>query len=297
MEALLEQYIDIYYLQILVFIGINIVLALGLNLVTGYTGQLSMGHAGFMSIGAYTSAILALQYGLPFWVCFAAAGLMAGLFGIALGIPILRLDGDYLAMVTIGFAEIVRVVLLNLDIAGGGLSLSGIPNDSNFVVVWTVVLLVIAANAVLKKTRHGKAMIAIREDEIAAAASGINTTYYKVLAFALGACLAGFGGSLYAHYMTAMNPEVFSFTKSVEILSMVVLGGMGSIPGTILGAIVLTILPETLRFVSDYRLLFFGGLLVLMMNFRPDGILGGVRWHDIKQYFKRRASVQQELKQ
>ncbi|MGE5396961.1 MAG: branched-chain amino acid ABC transporter permease [Chitinophagales bacterium] len=294
MDAMLEQYINPYYLQILVLIGINIILALGLNLITGFTGQLSMGHAGFMSIGAYTSAILAVNFGMPFWVSFAGAGLMAGLFGLIIGIPILRLDGDYLAMVTIGFAEIVRVVLLNLDFAGGGLGLSGIPNNTNFLMVWVIALIVIFLNMRLQNSRMGRAMIAIREDEIAASASGVNLTVYKVLAFSLGAALAGFGGSLYAHYITYISPGDFGFSKSVDLLCMVVLGGMGSIPGTILGTIILTIAPEALRFVSDYRLLFQGALLILLMNFRPNGILGDVRWYDIKQRFSHRRLQREE---
>jgi len=287
MEALIQQYIDIYYLQILVLIGINLILALGLNLITGVTGQLSMGHAGFMSIGAYTSAILALNFGMPFGVCLLAAGITAAVTGIIIGIPTLRLEGDYLAMVTIGFAEIVRVVFLNLEIAGRGLGLSGIPASTNFTVVWLLVIIIVLLNTGLLKSRPGRALYSIREDELAAEASGVNTTRYKVAAFAIGTFLAGIGGSLYAHYLTYINPQDFGFMKSVEILNMVVLGGMGSIPGTILGTVVLTIAPEVLRFVQDYRLLFYGALLVILMIFRPNGLLGDVRWIDIKRSWAR----------
>jgi len=286
-EAFILQYVDIYVLQIMVLIGINIIMALGLNLITGVTGQLSMGHAGFMSIGAYTSAILSLHYGMPFWFCLAAAGLMAALAGVFIGIPTLRLEGDYLAMVTIGFAEIVRVVFLNLDIAGRGMGLSGIPATTNFTLVWGLVIVIVLLNAGLLKSRPGRALYSIREDEIAAEASGVNTTLYKVVAFAIGTFLAGIGGSLYAHYLTYISPQDFDFMRSVEYLNMVVLGGMGSIPGTILGTVILTILPEVLRFVQDYRLLFYGALLVTLMIFRPNGLLGDVRWIDVKRTWAR----------
>jgi len=286
-EALILQYVDIYVLQIMVLIGINIILALGLNLITGVTGQLSMGHAGFMSIGAYTSAILSLQFGMPFWLCLMAAGLTAAMAGVLIGIPTLRLEGDYLAMVTIGFAEIVRVVFLNLDIAGRGMGLSGIPANTSFSVVWGLVIVIVLLNTGLLKSRPGRALYSIREDEIAAEASGVNTTLYKVIAFAMGTFLAGIGGSLYAHYLTYISPQDFDFMRSVEYLNMVVLGGMGSIPGTILGAVILTIAPEGLRFVEDYRLLFYGGLLVILMIFRPNGLLGDVRWVDVKRTWAR----------
>lgn len=287
MESLLLTYVDIYYLQIMVLIGINIILALGLNIITGVTGQLSMGHAGFMSIGAYTSAILAVHYGLPFGICFLAGGVMAALVGVVIGIPTLRLEGDYLAMVTIGFAEIVRVVFLNMEIAGRGMGLSGIPATTNFSLVWILVIVIVLLNTGLLKSRPGRALYSIREDEIAAEASGVNTTLYKVLAFAIGTFMAGIGGSLYAHYLTYISPQDFGFMKSVELLNMVVLGGMGSIPGTILGTVILTIAPEVLRFVQDYRLLFYGALLVTLMIFRPNGLLGDVRWVDITRRWTR----------
>ncbi|NLB17746.1 MAG: branched-chain amino acid ABC transporter permease [Syntrophomonadaceae bacterium] len=287
MESLLQQYVDLYYLQIVILIGINIILALGLNIITGVTGQLSMGHAGFMSIGAYTSAILATQFGVPFPICLLAAGLMAALTGVVIGIPILRLEGDYLAMVTIGFAEIVRVVFLNLEIAGRGMGLSGIPAETNFSIVWGLVIIIVLLNTGLLKSRPGRALYSIREDEIAAEASGVNTTRYKVIAFGMGTFLAGIGGSLYAHYLTYINPGNFGFMRSVELLNMVVLGGMGSIPGTILGTIILTIAPEMLRFVQEYRLLFYGALLVILMIFRPNGLFGDVRWYDVKGSWRR----------
>lgn len=283
MDAFLSQYIDPYFLRIILIIGINIILALGLNLITGVTGQLSMGHAGFMSLGAYTSAILSMQYGVSFPLALLAGSLVAGFFGFLIGLPTLRLQGDYLAMVTIGFAEIIRVFFLNFEPGGKAVGLAGIPQETTFLTVWVLVIIVVILNAGLLKSRTGRALYAIREDEIAAESCGVDTTRLKVTAFVLGAFLGGLGGGLYAHYMFYIDPQVFNFTKSIEILNMVVLGGMGSIPGTILGAVILTILPELLRVVAEYRLLFYGGLLVILMIFRPNGLLGDVRVYDLKK--------------
>lgn len=283
MDAYLSQYIDPYFLRIILIIGVNIILALGLNLITGVTGQLSMGHAGFMSLGAYTSAILTMNYGVSFPLALLAGSLAAALFGFIIGLPTLRLQGDYLAMVTIGFAEIIRVFFLNFEPGGKAVGLSGIPQETNLVTVWVLVAVIVFLNARFLKSRIGRGLYAIREDEIAAESCGVDTTRLKVLAFVLGASLGGLGGGLYAHYMFYIDPQVFNFTKSIEILNMVVLGGMGSIPGTILGAVLLTILPEFLRVVAEYRLLFYGALLVILMIFRPNGLLGDVRIYDLKK--------------
>jgi branched-chain amino acid transport system permease protein len=288
LDAFLTQNIDAYYLRIMMFIGINIILALGLNLITGVTGQLSMGHAGFMSLGAYTAAILSVRLDAPFALAILGGALAAALFGFLIGIPTLRLEGDYLAMVTIGFAEIVRVFFLNFEPGGKAVGLSGIPQETTFTLVWGIVILVILLNTQLLRSRVGRSLYAIRENEIAAEACGVNTTRMKVLAFTVGSFLGGLGGGLYAHYMYYINPQDFGFMKSIEILNMVVLGGMGSIPGTIIGAIVLTIAPEVLRIVAEYRLLFYGGLLVILMIFRPNGLLGNVRVYDIKKYLQKR---------
>jgi ABC-type branched-chain amino acid transport system, permease component len=283
LEAFLAQNVDAYYLRIMIFIGINIILALGLNLITGVTGQLSMGHAGFMSLGAYTSAILSVHFATPFFLAIIIGALVAAAFGFLIGIPTLRLDGDYLAMVTIGFAEIIRVFFLNFDLGGKAVGFSGIPQDTTFTTVWIIVIIVVILNTKLLNCRVGRALYAIRENEIAAESCGINTTRMKVLAFTVGSLLGGLGGGLYAHYMYYINPQDFGFMKSIEILNMVVLGGMGSIPGTILGAIILTLAPEVLRVVAEYRLLFYGALLVILMIFRPNGLLGDVRIYDLKK--------------
>jgi len=283
LETFLAQNVDAYYLRIMIFIGINIILALGLNLITGVTGQLSMGHAGFMSLGAYTSAILSVHFSAPFFVAVLGGALVAALFGFLIGIPTLRLDGDYLAMVTIGFAEIIRVFFLNFEPGGKAVGFSGIPQYTNFTTVWLIVVVVIILNSKLLYSRAGRSLYAIRENEIAAESCGVNTFYMKILAFTAGSFLGGLGGGLYAHYMYYINPQDFGFMKSIELLNMVVLGGMGSIPGTILGTVILTIAPEMLRIVAEYRLLFYGALLVILMIFRPNGLLGDVRIYDLKK--------------
>ncbi len=285
MDAFLNQTIDAYYLRIMIIIGINIILALGLNLITGVTGQLSMGHAGFMSLGAYASAILSIQLDAPFALALLGGALVAAFFGFLIGIPTLRLEGDYLAMVTIGFAEIIRVFFLNFGPGGKAVGLSGIPQNTGFTVVWLLVLVVIILNRQLLTSRVGRSFYAIRENEIAAESCGINTTRVKVLAFTVGSLLGGLGGGLYSHYMYYINPQDFGFMKSIELLNMVVLGGMGSIPGTIIGVVLLTSLPEMLRIVDEYRLLFYGALLVILMIFRPNGLLGDVRIYDIKKWW------------
>lgn len=282
---LLEQWItdlvDPYYLRIIILLGINIIMALGLNITTGVTGQLSMGHAGFMSLGAYTSAILSIKLGAPFWLALLAGAVVAALFGFIIGLPALRLEGDYLAIVTIGFAEIVRVFFLNFEPGGKAVGLSGIPQETSFTLVLVSTIVVIFFTNRLLASRIGKAMYAIRENEIAAEACGINTTHLKVLSFVLGAFLGGLGGALYAHYMYYISPQDFDFMRSIEILNMVVLGGLGSIPGAILGAAILTVLPEVLRVVAEYRMLFYGALLVLLMIFRPNGLFGDIRLYDL----------------
>ncbi len=270
---------DPYMLQIFVNIGIAIILALGLNLITGVTGQLDLGHAAYMSVGAFTAAIITIRFNLPFSVNLLIAGTLAALVGLAIGFPILRLTGDYFAIATLGFAEILKVIFLNLDITNKALGLSVPPPNTSIPMpfyVWMVTILVIVGVTFIQNSRFGRALKAIREDEIAAETMGINSTRYKNQAFAIGCFLAGIGGGLYAHFIAYINPSDFAFMKSIDILNMVVLGGLGSIPGAILGAGVLTIAPEFLRFMSEYRMLVYGALLVFLMVFRPNGLLGGV---------------------
>ena len=277
-------HVNPYFLQIFVNIGIGIILALGLNVVTGLTGQLSLGHAAFMSIGAFTSALLTIQLGLPFSVNILVTGLIAALVGAVIGFPILRLSGDYLAICTLGFAEIVKVIFLNLAITNKALGLT-VPSPNTAIplpiFVWICVILSILLVSFIGNSRFGRALKAIRGDEIAAEAMGINLARYKVQSFAVGAFLAGVGGGLYAHFLNYINPSDFGFLKSVDILSMVVLGGLGSITGSIVGATILSAAPEFLRFMASYRMLVYGGLLVFMMIFRPNGLFGGINFTEL----------------
>lgn len=267
-----------YYYQLIVITCINVIMALSLNLVTGFAGQLSLGHAAFMGIGAYTAGILTSVYQVPFLAALAAGGLSAAFFGLLVGLPTLRLKGDYLAIATLGFGEIIRVTILNMKITGGAFGLRGISKETNLAISVAAAVLTYFTLKRLMKSRFGRAITAIREDEVAAQAMGIDITQYKVIAFVIGASWAGIAGGLFAHWFRYLNPSSFAFGKSVEILSMVVLGGMGNLEGPVLGAAVLTYAPELLRgasdFVSQYRMLFYGALLVIMMLVRPQGLAG-----------------------
>lgn len=291
--------INPYILQIIVNIGIGIVLALGLNVITGLTGQLSLGHAAFMSVGAFTSALLTIKLGMPIMLNLLVTGAVTAVIGALIGYPILRLTGDYLAICTLGFAEIVKVVFLNLDITNRALGLSVPPAKTSIpmpFVVWGVAILAIVLVTFVYDSRFGRALKAIRGDEIAAEAMGINVARYKVQSFALGTFLAGVGGGLYAHFISYINPSDFGFLKSIDILSMIVLGGLGSIPGAVIGAAVLSAAPEFLRFMSQYRMLVYGGLLVFMMLFRPNGLLGGINFTDlVLRSLGRKPHIKKEL--
>ena len=277
---------DRYALDLATQTGIYIVLALGLNFVVGQTGLLVLGYVAFYAVGAYTYAILSTGHWINFWAALPIAAFMAGIFGFVLGAPTLRLRGDYLAIVTLGFGEIIRIVLNNWDkLTGGPNGISGIPRpkvgsfEFSSLTPYYYLVLAFAALTIffvsrLNDSRIGRAWIAIREDETAAEAMGVNTTWLKLLSFALGAVLAGLAGVFYAAKMGFVSPESFNFLESVIILCMVVLGGMGSIPGVILGAVVLYVLPEALRDFQQFRMLIFGGSLVALMVFRPQGIIG-----------------------
>lgn len=278
-----------YYTDIITLVCINVILAVSLNLVTGILGQLVLGHAGFMLAGAYAAALFTKNSGLPLAISFPVglllAGLLAAAFGIAIGLPALRLRGDYLAIITLGFGEIIRVVANNLKITNGAMGLSGIESVYNrqnpsamFVYAFIIAALVIFINFTFGRSRHGRAVISIREDEIASESMGINTTYYKMFAFVLAAFIAGVAGGIYAHHVGVIDPSKFDFNRSVEILIMVVLGGMGSITGSVIAAVVLTVLPELLRSVlgdfSQWRMLVYSIVLICVMLFKPSGLLG-----------------------
>jgi branched-chain amino acid transport system permease protein len=279
--TIFEGKINAYYFQIIIYIGINIILASSLNLINGFAGQFSLGHAGFMAIGAYTSAVITRSMGLSSGSVFAIpayalalllAGVMAAIFGLFVGIPTLRLKGDYLAITTLGFGEIIRVIIQNLDFLGAARGFTGIPKLSNSFWVFATVGAVIFLIYNLINSTYGKAFLAVRDDEIAAEAVGISSTKVKVVAFITGAFFAGIAGGLYAHFVTYINPQQFSFLKSFEIVVMVIIGGMGSIIGVILSAILLTILPEALRSVAQYRMVIYSLLLIIIMITRPQGL-------------------------
>lgn len=281
-----------YFYQILIFWGINSILAMSLNLINGFAGQFSIGHAGFMAVGGYFSSALSVYQGerfisllnfLPqdiaqivvFFAFLLLGGLFSAILGLIVGIPTLRLKGDYLAIATLGFGEIVRVTILNLDIVGGPRGFPGIPQRTNlsWVIFWFVICLLVIRDLIFSS--HGRAVISIREDEIASETMGINTTFYKVLTFITGAFFAGIAGGLFAHYLMMLHPSSFTFFRSVEILLMIVLGGMGSITGSVLGAFILTVLPEALRGFTYLRLVIYSIILIGIMLLKPQGIMGG----------------------
>lgn len=265
-----------YYSGILLSTCINIILVVSLNLTTGFLGQLTLGHAGFMAVGAYTSAYFTkvLLAGIPTIISFPLAliigGFIAVLFGIIIGFPTLRLKGDYLAIITLAFGEVIRTLLLNMDFLGGARGFTGIPRLSSFTYAYWIAAITIVMIILLIDSRHGRAIISVKEDEIAAEASGINTSYYKILAFVFAAFFAGVAGGLYAHYMCIIEPSTFTFNRSIEILVMVVLGGMGNIVGAIISAIALTILPELLRSMAAYRTLMYAMVLIIFMLARNN---------------------------
>lgn len=271
--------INKYFQGILMLICINVILATSLNMTTGVLGQIALGHAGFMSIGAYCAAIFSKTItGIPDNLCFILSlivgGVIAAIFGILVGIPALRLKGDYLAIITLGFGEIIRVIIENIKITGGAQGLRSIPKLANFTTVFWITIFVICILFTFGRSRHGRAIMAIREDDIASEACGIQNTYYKVLAFTVSAFFAGIAGGIYAQYLGILSAKSFGFMRSIEILVLVVLGGMGSLTGSIISAIGLTILPELLRKFSEYRMLIYSLALIIVMIFKPSGLLG-----------------------
>ncbi|MBC7960874.1 MAG: branched-chain amino acid ABC transporter permease [Vallitaleaceae bacterium] len=271
-----------YHKGVLIFIGINIIAAASLNLATGFLGQLALGHAGFIAIGAYSAAIfskwanatLPLPDMAVFILSLLIAGAIAAVFGILIGIPALRLRGDYLGIVTLGFGEIIRISIFNLKFTGGARPYMGIPNYSGFIQIFFLVVIVLTALYLLIRSRHGRAILSIREDEIAAESVGIPTTFYKIFGFATSAFFAGIAGAAMAFKLSIIDPKKFTFMFSVEIFVIVVLGGMGSLTGTVIAAVVLGILNEFLHYVDKFRLVLYSLLLIGMMIFRPEGLFG-----------------------
>lgn len=310
--------LDSFVQMIMMFIMINMILGMSLNLVSGFTGQFSLGHAGFMAAGAYTSAYIAElwfhQIGpvagasqLFIYPAFAlAAGAVAAILGLIVGLPSLRLKGDYLAIVTLGFGEIIRVLLLNTEVVGGARGFYDVkgPEDwfvggvliSRFVTLYSIALFwVLACFYViwrLVRSSHGRAFLSVREDEIAAEAMGVNTTQAKVRAFAISSFFAGVAGAIFAMSNNYLNPATFTFTKSIDAVIIVVLGGMGSLSGTLIAAAVVTILPEALRPLAeitgvDLRMLIYSLLLIIMMIVRPQGIFGSLELNELLRKYVR----------
>jgi len=271
---MLTDVIPPYMERSIVSICINVILAASLNLINGITGQFSIGHAGFMAVGAYIGAIMTVKFGLPFIVAILAGACSAALLGVLIGLPTLRLSGDYLAIATLGLGEIIRIVILNIPYVGGAAGFMGIPKDTTFTWAFFVMIFTLLFIRNFVDSSHGRACIAIRENEIAAEAMGVNTTRYKVLAFAIGAAFAGVAGALFAHYNYMAHPGSFNFLKSFDILTMVVFGGLGSMTGAVTGAVVLTLLTFLLADIPELRMVIYSLLLIILMLYRPQGLFG-----------------------
>jgi len=279
--------LDRYFSRLLLWGAIQSIIAISLNLITGFTGQLSLGQAGFVGLGAYTTAILTTQ-GWPFLFALLPSLAIAGLAGFLVGWPSLRLRGDYLAIMTLGFGEIIRSLIINLpDLTGGASGFKDIPGfhpdgDLNrlflFLGIFISFFLVLFLVVNLIRSSYGRAIISVREDEIAARSMGVDIQLVKIGAFTLSALIAGWGGALQAPFLNYLAPSSYDFLKSVDFVVIIVLGGMGSITGTILAAFGLTYLQEWLRFLGDYRMVIYPLLMILMMLFRPQGLMGGREW-------------------
>ena len=301
-----SSHINSYYLQVVISVGINVILAVSLNLINGYTGQFSLGHAGFMAVGAYAAAYItkeksdvilhslggsnAFSLALLFIVALLLGGIAAAMAGLLVGIPSLRLKGDYLAIVTLGFGEIIRVLIQNANAVGAASGYGGIAGYTTLFWTYTAAALTIYVIVSMIDSTYGRGFLTVRDDEVAAEAMGIDTTRYKVVAFVLGAFIAGVAGGLYAHSYTYINPSNFDFQLSIQIVIMVILGGMGSTMGVAFAAVLLTVLLEYLRAVANYgflpevvrtlarnRMIIFSLVLIALMLLRPQGLFGGIR--------------------
>ncbi|MEX0974225.1 MAG: branched-chain amino acid ABC transporter permease [Bacillota bacterium] len=307
LSTVMKSYLQAYPVGVLTVFCINAVLALSWNLVSGYTGQFSLGHAGFMAIGAYTSALLMMKAKWPFLPAFIAAGLLSAFVGFLVGFPSLRLVGDYLAVVTLGFMYIITAILNNTtELTGGGLGLPGIPYMTRLPTAAVTLVITLWVMSNLVNSKQGRCFVAVKEDEIAAQSVGINTTYYKVLAFIISSFFAGLGGALTGHYMMYLRPDIFSYLKTVESVSMVILGGLGSLTGSILGALFITLLPEIFRnlatlfssmgleavsgFIRQAWMVFYAAMFLVIMLARPQGLLGKkeLTWEAVRKRFWRK---------
>lgn len=277
-----------YLMNVLVFVGINTMLSIALNLLLGYAGQISLGHAGFFGLGAYLSGVMSTTYSIDPWLAMPIAALVVGGLAGLIGFPILKLKGHYLAMATLGLGIIIYIVFNEtVELTGGPSGLSGIPNlklagitfDSdvkNYYLIWSFTLIVMLFSINLASSRVGRALRSVHDSEVAARVLGVNARALKVQIFALSAIISSLAGSLYAHTMTFVAPASFGFNFSIELLTMVVIGGLGSIYGSFLGAALLTLLPEFLRGANDYDIIIYGGLLMIMVTFMPGGLVRGI---------------------
>ncbi len=277
-----------YLVNVLIFVGIHTMLAVALNLLLGFAGQISLGHAGFFGLGAYASAILTTTYGINPWLAMVAAAVAVSLLAFAIGFPILKLKGHYLAMATLGLGIIFFIIFNEaVDLTGGPSGFSGIPNlkigsitfDNdlkNYALIWLFTLVTVLLSLNLANSRIGRALRAIHDSEVAARVMGVNSRLLKVQIFALSAGISTLAGSLYAHTMGFISPTSFGFNFSIELITMVIIGGLGSIYGSLIGAFILTILPEALRTFQDYDIIIYGLILILMTMFLPGGLVRGV---------------------
>lgn len=293
--AFFPFYTPRYLLFPAILVAINVVVAVGLNVLTGLTGQISLGHAGFVAIGAYTATLLAARLGVPWWLAWPAAGLTAAAFGFLVGLPALRLTGPYLTIATLGFGIAVHQVLTNWETLSGGRMGLAVPrvtfgpaaltSDQRlyYLAMATAVLLTWAA-ANLARSHVGRAFVAVRDSDIAAEVMGVNLTWYKTLAFAVSAFYAGIGGALFAQALRHLEPTSFDLLQSIYYFSMIVLGGLGTIPGAVVGAGVLTVLPGFLSGFREWLPVIFGVAIILMMMVEPRGLYG--RWLRVRRYFK-----------
>ncbi|MDR3596471.1 branched-chain amino acid ABC transporter permease [Clostridium sp.] len=266
--------INSYYKGIITFALINVILAVSLNLIVGFTGQLCLGHAGFMSIGAYVSALISQKAHMPFVASILIGAIIACILAALIGYPTLKLTGDYFAITTLAFCQIIQIIIMNINVVGGARGFTGIPIKTTFTVAFIFMVITIIVIKNIINSSQGRAMLSVRENEIAAESMGINALKYKIMAFVVAAFFAGLAGGLYAHYAGYIKPDSFDFNKSIDYLTFVVFGGMGSLSGSVIAAIVLTFLPELLRGMGDFRMVIYPLALILLMIFRPEGLLG-----------------------
>ena len=303
---LADAFLNAYYVNVIVRVGINVILAVSLNLINGFTGLFSIGHAGFMAIGAYTSAAASFYVGpsiravvepiagvggadvVVLAFALAAGSGLAAVAGLIVGIPTLRLKSDYLAIATLGFSEIIRVVILNLDFVGGARGFGDIPNLVGFFWVYLFAVITVVTVHRLVRSARGLGFLAVREDDLAADVMGIDSTRFKVTAFVVGSFFAGIAGGLLAHFDSYLHTNSFTFMRSIEVIVMVVLGGMGSLTGSIASAGLLTVLPELLRPLKEFRMVIYSALLIVLMLTRPQGVLGDreIDWRGLVARFR-----------